>query len=300
MLNNPIVKYIESIVNKMIKADFPGMAAEMAFMFILGFFPFLLFLMSIFAWLGKKSLSTHIIVALTQVAPSDVSRLMMNTLEQVIVFKQGGVMAVICFIVTIALSSNAVAAVMKGLNRAFMTDETRPFIYTRVLSVLMVFLNVFVLFLTVNMIVLGKILMSIASDIFHISNFTYLFIMIMRWPLSFAVLFLTSYFSYYILPDIKDPTPVKRKAAMVGTLFFCVFWLLGSWSFSLYLDNLNTYNRVFGTIGAFVIMMVWLYYTSMIILLGGEFNYRTYLRLLEKSKCKEVKKQEDTSANFGK
>ena len=47
-------------------------------------------------------------------------------------------------------------------------------------------------------------------------------------------------------------------------------------------------------------MMVWLYYTSMIILLGGEFNYRTYLRLLEKSKCKEVKKQEDTSANFGK
>ena len=287
MLNNPVIKYIESIINKMIKADFPGMAAEMAFMFILGFFPFLLFLMSVFAWLGKKSLGSHIIYALTQIAPSDVSRLMMSTLEQIIVFKQGGIMAIICFVVTIALSSNAIAAIMKGLNRAFMTEETRPFIYTRILSVLMVFLNVFVLFLTVNMIVLGKILMSLASDIFHISNFTYWFIMIMRWPLSFGVLFLTSYFNYYILPDIKGPVQVKRKAAMVGTLFFCVFWLLGSWSFSLYLNNLNTYNKVFGTIVAVCIMMVWWDYTTMIILLDGEFNYRTYLNLFEKHQKKE-------------
>ncbi len=266
----------------MIKADFPGMAAEMAFMFILGFFPFLLFLMSIFAWLGRKTLSTHIVAALSQVAPGDVARLMRTTLEQVIVFKQGGLMAVICFFVTIALSSNAIAAVMKGLNRAFMTEETRPFIYTRILSVLMVFLNVFVLFLTVNMIILGKILMGLASDIFNLSQFTYWLIMVLRWPASFLVLFATSYFCYYILPDIKGPAYVKRRAAFVGTMFFCVFWLLGSWSFSLYLDNLNTYNRVFGTIGAFVIMMVWLYYTSMIILLGGEFNYRTYSTLMKK------------------
>ena len=282
MLNNPVVKYIESIVNKMIKADFPGMAAEMAFMFILGFFPFVLFLMSVFSWLGKKSFTTHILLAISQVAPPDVSRLMMNTVEQVTVFKHGGMMAVICFIVTIALASNAVAAIMKGLNRAFMTEETRPFIYTRVLSVLMVFLNVFVLFVTVNLIVLGKIIMSVALEIFNISDLTYWLIMVLRWPLSFFVLYLTAYLSYYILPDIKAPLHIKRKAAMVGTMFFCIFWLLGSWSFSLYLSNLNTYNRVFGTIGAFVIMMVWLYYTSMIILLGGEFNYRAFLKLCEK------------------
>lgn len=283
MLNNPVIKYIESIIQKIIKADFPGMAAEMAFMFILGFFPFLLFLMSVFAWLGRKSLSGHIINALSQVAPGDVARLMQSTLEQVIVFNQGGLMAVICFIVTIALSSNAIAAIMKGLNRVFMTEETRPFIYTRILSVLMVFLNVFVLFFTVNLIILGKILMGLATDIFNISHVAYWLIIILRWPMAFFVLFITAYFSYYILPDIKGPVNIKRKAAVVGTTFFCIFWLLGSWSFSLYLDNLNTYNRVFGTIGAFVIMMVWLYYSSMIILLGGEFNYRTYTRLMEKN-----------------
>lgn len=282
ILENPVVKYIESIVNKMITADFPGMAAEMAFMFILGFFPFLLFLMSIFAWLGKKSLTAPIISTLAQVAPGDVARLMQNTLEQVVVFKQGGLMAIICFIVTIALSSNAIASVMKGLNRAFLTDETRPFVYTRILSVLMVFFNVLVLFLTINMIVFGKILMIVISDIYNLSQVTYWLFMILRWPTSFIVLFINTYFCYYVLPDIKGPNVVKRKAAVVGTAFFCVFWLIGSWSFSLYLENLNTYNRVFGTIGAFVIMMVWLYYTSMIILLGGEFNHRAYVRLLSR------------------
>lgn len=267
----------------MIIADFPGMAAEMAFMFILGFFPFILFLMSVFSWFGRQSFCTHVISAITQVAPGDVSRLLIHTVEHVTVFKHGGMMALICFVIAIALSSNAVAAIMKGLNRAFMTEETRPFIYTRVLSVLMVFLNVFVLFVTINLIVLGKIIMSLALEIFNISNLTYWLIMVLRWPLSFFVLYLTSYLSYYILPDIKAPSHIKRKAAMVGTLFFCIFWLLGSWTFSLYLDNLNTYNRVFGTVGAFVIMMVWLYYTSMIILLGGEFNYRAFRKLCEKN-----------------
>lgn len=296
MFNHPAIKYIESIINKMIKADFPGMAAEMAFMFILGFFPFLLFLVSIFAWCGRKSMSGHIISALTQIAPGDVARLIKSAIEQVIIFEQGGLMAVICFIVAIALSSNAIAAIMKGLNRAFMTEETRPFVYTRVLSVLMVFLSVFVLFFTVNMIILGKILMGLASDIFNLSQITYKLIMFLRWPASFLVLFITSYLCYYILPDIKGPLNIKRKAAIVGTTFFCVFWLIGSWSFSLYLDNLNTYNRVFGTIGAFVILMVWLYYSSMIILLGGEFNYRAYLRLLakhsENEKMKEPSQEE--------
>ena len=291
MLNHPTVKYIESIIKKMIKADYAGMAAEMAFMFILGFFPFILFMMYCFAWIGQKSVGFHILYALTHVAPSDVSRLMMSTLKQVVIFKQGGIMAIICFFVTIALSSNAIAAIMKGLNRAFETEETRPFVYTRILSVIMVFFNTIVLLIMVNLIIFGKIILTLLHNHLIIPDIVYSWIMFLRWPASFTILFMTTYFSYLILPDIKGPIKIKHRAAFVGTVFFSIFWLLGSWTFSLYLDNLNTYNRVFGTIGAFIIMMVWLYYTSMIILLGGEFNYRTFKKLLEKSNDKTESEQ---------
>lgn len=277
--NKPFFRYVKKVVTKIIDTDFPGMAAEMAFMFILGIFPFLLFLMTGFGKLGKSSLFYSILVFIKRVAPHDVSNLIVHTLEEIIAVKQGGIMAVILFIITIALASNAVAVIMKGLNRAFMTPETRPFWYTRFLSVIMVFVSSSVLFVATNLIVLGRILLNFVSQFIHISGFTYASIMILRWPAAFAVLFVNAFLCYFILPDLKTDVKTAIASSIPGTLFFCVFWLAGSWAFSLYLSNLNTYNRVFGTLGAFAILMVWLYYTSIIILLGGEVNSQVYEKL---------------------
>ncbi len=276
------IKFIEKIVNKMIDADYCGMASEMAYTFLLGVIPFMLFLMSVFSSLGKKTLFHSILGFVGRVAPHDVSNLISGTLKEIIVFKQGGIMAIMSFFVTVVLASNAIAALMKGLNRTFSTDETRPFWYTRLLSVIMVFLTTSVLFISVNMIVFGKIIVHFFMMYTHMSDFACKIIMIMRWPVSFCVLYLTAYLCYFILPDIKATGKTKHKITAPGTLFFCIFWLAGSWGFSLYLNNLNTYNKVFGTVGAFAIMMVWLYYTSMIILFGGEINSLVFEKLKEK------------------
>ena len=64
---------------------------------------------------------------------------------------------------------------------------------------------------------------------------------------------------------------------------------MGSWGFSLYVNNLSTYNIVFGTIGAFFILMIWLYYTSILLLIGGEINSKVYNRLEHKSQ--EIKEE---------
>ena len=84
---------------------------------------------------------------------------------------------------------------------------------------------------------------------------------------------------------------MKIKSVLPGTFFFSFFWMIGSWCFSLYLSNLNTYNRVYGTIGAFAILMVWLYYTSLIVLIGGEINSRVYARLKRKEDAIEEAKR---------
>ena len=153
-------KYIESLVKKIIEQDFFGVAAEMAFWFILGLFPFLLFLTSLFAWMGKKTLITPILNFLTNIAPKDVASLILNTLNEAMIFNQGKLIAIFGFIITIWLASNAIAVIIKGLNRAYAIEETRSFIYTRVLSVIMVFVNSLLLFLAVNLIVLGKVFLD--------------------------------------------------------------------------------------------------------------------------------------------
>lgn len=279
--------YIESLIKKIIDQDFCGVAAEMAFWFILGLFPFLLFLTSLFAWLGKKTLITPILTFLTNIAPKDVASLILDTLNEAMIFKQGMLIAIFGIVITIALSSNAIAVIIKGLNRAYAIEETRNFIYTRTLSVLMVFMNSLALFLAINLIVLGKVILNFMIEYTALSQLSIDIISIVRWPVSYFALAFCAIGNYYFLPCIDGNDKIKFKSVLPGTLFFSFFWMLGSWCFSLYLSNLNAYNKVYGTIGAVAIMMVWMYYTSLIILVGGEVNSRVYNRLLAKKDEKE-------------
>ncbi len=278
-------KYIESLVKKIIEQDFFGVAAEMAFWFILGLFPFLLFLTSLFAWMGKKTLITPILNFLTNIAPKDVASLILNTLNEAMIFNQGKLIAIFGFIITIWLASNAIAVIIKGLNRAYAIEETRSFIYTRVLSVIMVFVNSLLLFLAVNLIVLGKVFLDFTLQYTILSKLSINIISVIRWPVSYLALVFCAIGNYFILPAIEGNDKIKFRSVLPGTLFFSFFWMLGSWCFSLYLSNLNTYNKVYGTIGAFAILMVWLYYTSLIMLIGGEVNSRMYLRLNKKEEA---------------
>ncbi len=275
-------KYIEDLIKKIIDQDFCGVAAEMAFWFILGLFPFLLFLTSMFAWVGKKTLITPILTFITNIAPKDVASLILSTLNEAMIFKQGKLIAIFGLIITIALTSNAIAVIIKGLNRAYAIEETRNFIYTRVLSVLMVFINSLALFLAVNLIVLGKVILNFLLEYTLLSQLSIDLIAMIRWPVSYLALAFCAIGNYYILPAIEGNDKIKFKSVLPGTLFFSFFWMLGSWCFSIYLSNLNAYNKVYGTIGAFAILMVWLYYTSLIVLVGGEINSRFYARLMKK------------------
>ena len=277
---NSTKNYLVNLVRRVIVDDFLGMAAEMGFWFAIGIFPFMLFVMSFFGWLGKKSLMMPIIHFLDSVAPNQSVGLIKEVLEEVVIFQKGGLLAILGFVVTVALASNAIFVIIKGLNRALGIEEYRNLIITRIISVLMVFINAFVMFISVNLIIFGKIILQFLLNFIHMSDNFINIVMITRWPVSFVVLYFMAFLNYYILPATRGHEKIKSKSSLPGTLFFCVFWLLGSWWFSVYINNLNTYNRVYGAIGAFAMLMVWLYWTSLIMLIGGEINSQVYKKLV--------------------
>lgn len=274
-----LVRFIKSVIVN----DFYGMAAEMGFMLVVGFFPFMLFLMAIFGWLGNRSYLDSMLRVLASIMPNQAMNLLQSVLEETMIFNHGQLIAIIGFITTIVLSTNGVAVVLKGLNRAYKVEETRSFVYTRILSFLMLLVNVLVLFLTINVIIFGKVIIMFLVANFGLSKGWAITILTLRWPISFMALYLMAFLSYYILPDLRGNEAFKRKSALPGTLFFTTFWLIGSWGFSIYVNNLSTYNIVYGTIGAFFILMIWLYYTSILLLIGGEINSQVYNRLSHRS-----------------
>lgn len=278
-MKSRMVRYYKHITKAVIDNDFSGMAAEMGFMLMLGIFPAMLFLAAVFGWMGNKSFINPVLAFLSNVIPSDSMSLIHTVLKEVMLFSKGGLMATIGVVVTLFLTSNAVAVVLKGLNRAYQVEETRSFIYTRILSIIMVFVNTFMLFLSINLIIFGKLIISFSVNHLGMTSPYAIFLMTMRWPVAFLALYFMALINYYILPDLKGDESLKRKSALPGTLFFCIFWLVGSWGFSIYVNNLQTYNRVYGTIGAFAMLMVWLYYTSILLLIGGEINSQVYNKL---------------------
>jgi membrane protein len=274
-----ILKYPKHIVKAVVDNDFSGIAAEMGFMLMLGIFPAMLFLMAVFGWMGNKAYMNPVLLFLSNIMPADSMNLIRTVLKEVMIFSKGGLVAAIGIIVTLFLTSNAVAVILKGLNKAYKVEETRSFIYTRTLSILMVFVNTFMLFLSINLIIFGKFIVNFLTVYTNISHTLEITLLTLRWPVSFLALYFMAFINYYILPDLHGDEKLKRKSALPGTLFFCILWLAGSWGFSVYVNNLNTYNKVYGTIGAFAVLMVWLYYTSLLLLIGGEINSRIYNKL---------------------
>lgn len=274
-----VIKYPKHVVKAVLDNDFSGMAAEMGFMLMLGIFPAMLFLMAVFGWMGNKSFMNPVLLFLSNVIPADSMKLIKTVLNEVMIFSKGGLIAIIGIIVTLFLTSNAVAVVLKGLNRAYKVEETRSFAYTRILSIIMVFVNTFMLFLSINLIVFGKVIINFLVNYVGISHSFEITLLTLRWPVAFLALYFMAFINYYILPDLKGDEKLKRKSTLPGTLFFCAFWLIGSWGFSIYVNNLQTYNKVYGTIGAFAMLMVWLYYTSILLLIGGEINSQVYNKL---------------------
>ena len=284
-------EYLQNLIKSIIRDDYANAAGEMAYMTALGIFPFMLFTMAVFGWLGKKIFINKIIFGLSTIAPQGVIDLINSVLAEVVLFQSGKIMAIVGFFMTLFLTSNAIAVIIKGLNRANNVTENRSFIKVRALAVLIVFVNTFFLFISINLIVLGKVILNFIGIYLSIPQHIIDTILITRWPIAFLMLFLLSSINYYVLPA-RDFS-AKRKSVIPGALFFCVFWLLGSWAFSLYVNALGTYNKVYGTIGTFAILMVWLYYSSIILLIGGQVNNQTLRKLIILDKKKQ--KNEKTS-----
>ncbi len=276
------LKTIKNIIKAVVNNDLFGMAAEMGFMLVIGFFPFMLFLMAVFGWLGKHTFIIPLMEFFHKVVPGDVLNLLQIVLNEVRFVSKGGLIGTLGFIITVILSTNALAIVAKGLNRAYKLEDTRSWIYNRVLAFVMVFVNALILFLSIDLIVFGKVIINFLVTYLGLTALAGNIILLLRWPVAFVALFIMAYLHYYIFPDLQCQEKLRRKSALPGAFFFTISWLIGSWGFSIYINNLHTYNFVYGTIGGFAVLMVWLYYTSILILVGGEINSQLFEKLERK------------------
>lgn len=276
------MKVLYKTINKIIKQDFPGMASEMAFNFMFALIPFFIFLISIFGLLGSNESINTIVQSLKIFVPFDIIKIIRKTLEEIIESSSIELLT-FGFIVSLWSASRATNIIIKSINKVYDITESRSIWKTRLLAIIIVLVIAVILMISVNLIIFGKLILNLVENFTYISSNTEYLLLMIRWPITFLALFITSLFVYFITPDIKNNFKLKLLSSIPGAIFFCIFWLLGSWLFSLYIENFGKYNETFGLLGGIMLLLSWLYYSSLILLTGGAINAHYFKELNSKN-----------------
>ena len=255
--------------NEMNRDDSFGDAAKLAYYFLLALFPLLIFLTSAIGLIvGGTSMRQTLFQYLARVMPSSASQLIDSTMLEVTASSSAGKLS-IGLLLALWAASTGMEAITEALNTAYDVEETRPWWKRRLAAVLLtVGLSVLIIAALALVIGGGRLADYLAAVFGFSSAFTWTW-KILQWPLALAFMLTAFALIYYFAPDVRDQhwmwiTP--------GAVIGITLWLLASFGLKGYLHFFNSYSTTYGSLGAVIILMLWLYLTGLAVLIGGEVN----------------------------
>jgi membrane protein len=265
--------FVKRLFGEMNKDDLLGMAAEMAYNLMMSLLPGLLFMVSLFGLIGnQQNLMDDLMNMGARFAPPDIINLLRDTLHEVFAGSSGG-LAAVGLLTALWTASNGAMVVIKGINRAYSaTDHGQPWWKVRLLSLWIVLSLGLVLLVSSQVVLFGNpILRNIIANTFGLSDFWITLISWFRWVVTILALI---GFTAYVYTWIPGASVFKQsfKMTLPGAVAFVFLWIGISVLFSYYVDNMANYNKVYGALGGVIMLMFWLYLSSLALLIGGEIN----------------------------
>ncbi len=274
--------------------DVFGRAAGLSYYFMLALFPLLLFLLSLFGLLAGpgSELRANLLQMLGRAIPASASQLIYKTVDEV-TRNSGGGKLTFGLLAALWAASNGISAIMESLNIAYHVKETRSWIRKHLVSVgLTVALSVLVTTALALVLYGGKIADFVVGH-FGLGHPFKIAWLILQWPIVVAFMLVGYALIYYFAPNLDEPAWAwVTPGALVGFSL----WVVASVAFRVYLHFFNSYSATYGSLGAVIILMLWLYLTGAAILVGGEVN--SEIKHAEVKKAREDEHQRGLDQEF--
>jgi membrane protein len=244
-----------------------GMAAQLAYYFLFALFPTLLFLVALASFFPVENLIEEMVVWIGHVTPPDIMKIITDQLRDISESRDTGLLT-FGLIAALWTMSTAQTAIIGTLNQAYDISESRPFWKVRLIAiVLTITMAVFLLFSFAMLIVGPGTFYALADRVGFGWQAAYVW-SVLRWPVAFALVVTAVGLIYYAAPDAEQDwvwiTP--------GSLLASTLWVLASFGFRYYVANFGNFNETYGAIGGVMVLMMWLYITAFVILVGAELN----------------------------
>jgi membrane protein len=233
-------------------------AAALAFYWMLALFPAAIFVLTLLPYLPVTNLEHAIMEELSRVMPKEVAILFEDTVRNVVSSRKAGLLS-FGFLFTVWTASTGMLAVIDELNNVHGVTENRPFWKVQALALILTFAEV--------SLVLGSLALVVAGD--AIADWLGTTFAIVRWVIVGVALPFALALLYNFAPAAR-----ARKFALLtpGTIAGTVALALASLAFKTYVAHFQSYDKMYGSLGAVIAMLVWLYVTGLVLLVGAEID----------------------------
>ena len=271
---------LKATMQEFMRDDALGLAAQLAYYLILALFPFILFLVAVMDAFSSSSpqFVNELFDYLRRVMPAQVFDLIQSYTERTLRNEDTapGLLS-IGILGSVWAASGAFSALINALNRAYDVQETRPFWKVKGISILMTFGLSALIIIGVLLLIAGPSIGETIAEIFTLDD-EFIFVWeILRWPAALLFMVATVALLFYFAPDAGQPFRWITPGGFVGI----ALWVLASLAFNFYLSSdFNTYDKTYGSIGTVIVLLLYLYISSLTILFGATLN-ATLVRMKE-------------------
>ncbi|MBD2844654.1 YihY/virulence factor BrkB family protein [Paenibacillus sp. IB182496] len=257
--------FVQELYSRFQDDEVPALGAQLTYYLILAFFPFLIFLVTV---IGYTQVSEQeVIDAIASFMPADSATMVTTILDEVRENGSGTLLSV-GMLATFWAASNGINAIIKGLNKAYDEEENRPFWKVRGISLLSTVVLALIIITSMLMLIFGQV---IGEQVFRLLNYPSGFDPV--WTIAqYIIPLLIMVGVFMLLYKITPNRFLTFRDVLPGSLFATLGWIVTSLAFSFYVSQFGNYSKTYGSIGGIIVLLIWLYLSSIIILLGGEIN----------------------------
>jgi len=245
----------------------PILAAGVAFFAFLAIFPAIIAAISLYGLVADPETVAAQARDLSAALPEQARPILADQLQSVASASGGalGVSLVVSILAALWSASSGTGNLLKAINIAYDEDETRGFLKVRGIALALTLGAIVFLLLTLALVAVVPVVLNVLP----LGPVGTVLAQVLRWVLLAALVVAALAVTYRVAPDRDQP---RFSWVTTGSLVATVLWIIGSIAFSLYVNNFGSYNKTYGAIAGVVVLMLWLYLSSYIVLLGAEIN----------------------------
>lgn len=266
--NLPLYDVIVFFYHALHKGALTTRASSLAYYFFMAIFPSILFLFTLIPYIPIENFQDELFQLLHKFLPHNAFEATKTTITDILKQQRGGLLS-IGFILALFFSTNGVIAMMQAFNSSFYTIEKRGAIGKWITAAGLVIILVFLVIIAIALIGFsGTAIEYLFKKNIIGDTFTFYILQAGRWLVTIALFFFGFSFLYYIGPSKK----MEYKFISAGSTLATALSLITSAGFAFYVNNFNQYNKLYGSIGTLMVIMLWLYFNCIILLVGFELN----------------------------